>query len=285
MSALADLIVTSAENAATREIQGTPVPALGFGTYELEGDACRRAVVDALDVGYRHLDTARMYHNEVQVGQALQQVGIDREKIFLTSKIWWDDLSPAGVEKQISASLKDLDTPYLDLVLIHWPNPEFPLEETIEAMVAAREQGMIRHVGVSNFPPSWTKRAIACGPIFCNQVEYHPFLGQTELLELARAHDFLLTAYAPLAQGGVHAARQLDPIAEKHGKSREQVALRWLIEQKQVSAVPRSSKREHIEANFDIFDFRLDHQDHARIARLPKDRRQINPEFAPDWED
>ncbi|MDX1680330.1 MAG: aldo/keto reductase [Akkermansiaceae bacterium] len=268
----------------TKTIQGREVPSLGFGTYELEGEVCREAVECAIQTGYRHIDTARMYENEADVGRGIASSGIQREDLFVTSKVWWEHLEPEQIERETEESLKQLDFDYLDLMLIHWPNPEVSLEASIEALHQLRESGKIRHYGVSNFTPSLFKEACEYGEIFCNQVEYHPQLGQLAVLEAARQNGSAVTAYSPLGQGEEIGHEVLEEIGEKHGKSSAQVSLRWLIEQDVVLAIPRSSKREHIESNFDIFDFELDSHDKLRIGGLPKDQRQIDPDFAPDWE-
>lgn len=270
---------------STKAIKGTNVPALGFGTFELKGDTCRKAVIKALETGYRHIDTARMYENETEVGQAIQDSKLPRGDLFVTSKVWWEDLSPHGIREAVETSLKQLQTDYLDLALIHWPNPEFSLEESIKTFQALQDAGKIRHYGVSNFPAVLFHEAVGYGDIFCNQVEYHPLLKQDTVLTVVRDHGAALTAYAPLAQGEAIGYPELASIADKHGKSSEQVALRWLLEQKNVLAIPRSSKPEHIESNFDIFDFELDTEDREHIAELPKNKRQINPSFAPEWDD
>lgn len=269
----------------TKEIKGTTVPTVGFGTFQLEGDTCRQAVLKALETGYRHIDTARVYGNEGEVGQAVRDSNIPREDIFITSKIWWEDLNPHGIRAAIEASLRELQTDYLDLMLIHWPNAEFSLEESIDTLQAFRDAGKIRHYGVSNFPSVEFHDAVGYGEIFCNQVEYHPLLKQDALMDIVQDYGAALTAYSPLAQGEAIGYPELETIADKHGKSSEQVALRWLIEQENVLAIPRSSKPEHIESNFDIFDFELDAADKDHIAKLPKDKRQINPSFAPEWDD
>lgn len=269
----------------TKEIKGSTVPTLGFGTFELEGDTCRKAVVQAVETGYRHIDTARMYENEAEVGRAIQDSKIPREDLFLTSKVWFEDLSPHGIRQAVENSLKELQTDYLDLALIHWPNPEFPLEESIQTLEILKAAGKISHYGVSNFTSVHFHEAVGYGDIFCNQVEYHPLLKQDKVLTTVRDHGAALTAYSPLAQGEAIGYPDLESIAEKHGKSSEQVALRWLIEQENVLAIPRSSNPEHIESNFDIFDFELDPEDKAEIEKLPKDQRQINPSFAPEWDE
>lgn len=276
--------VSHSTESTTKSIRGHACPALGFGTYELAGTACRNAVSKALDTGYRHVDTARIYKNEEDVGAGIRAAGIDRADLFLTSKVWWEDLSADAIRAEVDASLKALRTDYLDLALIHWPNPAYPLQQAIETFRELEDDGKIRLYGVSNFPPSLFRAAIESGDIFANQVEYHPFLGQQPLLDAVRSNDSALIAYSPLAQGEAIGYPELEEIAGKHGKSSEQVALRWLIEQDNVLAIPRSSNPQHIESNFDIFDFSLDDSDRQQIADLPKDRRQVNPDFAPDWE-
>ncbi|MGE9289937.1 MAG: aldo/keto reductase, partial [Puniceicoccales bacterium] len=264
-------------------IHGQDTPALGFGTYELEEETCQHAVESALEIGYRHVDTARIYGNEESVGRAIRNSHVDRDDLFLTSKVWREDLDPERLDQELKVSLRLLDVDYLDLYLIHWPNSAFPLEKTLEAMMKHRENGLVRHIGVSNFPPNLFRKAVSLAPIFCNQVEYHPFLGQGENIEIARAHDAMITAYSPLAQGQVSGDPTLESIAVKHGKTAQQVALRWLLEQESVAAIPRSSTSDHIASNFQVFDFQLDDHDHAQISSLTKDRRLVDPSFAPDW--
>lgn len=267
-----------------RNIQGTAVPALGFGTWQLSGEACSTAVRDALEIGYRHLDTARIYENEDAVGRALHEYPLDRSEIFLTSKIWHDELGRDAFIAATEESLVTLGTDYLDLLLIHWPNPEVPLEETFEAMAICLERGLIRHGGVSNFPPVLLEKALTFFPVFCNQVEHHIYLGQERLHEICVEHDLLLTAFSPLARGDLTTDPVLAEIGQAHGKSASQVALRWLLQQPQVAVIPRSSNPERRRQNYDIFDFTLTEEDRNRINALPKDRRGANPSFAPDWD-
>ena len=264
-------------------IQGTAVPALGFGTWQLEGDECRRAVEDALALGYRHIDTAQAYDNEEQVGRALKNADVPREEIFLTTKIWRDNLRPDDVSTSFQQSLKRLKTDYVDLLLIHWPHDAVPLGETLAAMSGFKAAGMVRHIGVSNFTPTLVGEALKHTSIFCNQVEYHPFLSQDALLRLARKHGFLLTAYSPLAQGTVMDDETLQEIAEAHGKTPAQVALRWLIDQQHVAAIPKASSHDHRRANFDIFDFELTDGERQRLDALAQGRRLVDPDFAPAW--
>jgi 2,5-diketo-D-gluconate reductase B len=265
-------------------VRGAEVPKLGFGTWQLRGDGCREAVVHVLDLGCRHVDTAQMYENEDAVGKAIAASSVDRDDIFLTTKVAQDSLQPKAVHRTTEASLRRLGTDYVDLLLIHWPNESVPLEQTLDAMLELQEAGKTRHVGVSNFPPSLLHQALGHAPVFCNQVEYHPFLGQQALLEIAREHDLMLTAYSPIAKGKVLGDPTIEEIAEAHGKTATQVTLRWLIQQPQVAAIPRSSDPDHREANFDIWDFELSDEEMDRLFDLDQNNRLIDPVSAPDWE-
>jgi len=260
------------------------VPALGFGTWQLTGDTCYDAVLDALHIGYTHVDTARMYNNEEEVGRAIKDHGIPRGDLFLTSKIWLDDLSRDKFIAQTENSLKALGTDYLDLLLIHWPNPDVPVEETFDAMAEVKERGLIKHGGLSNFPSAMMEKALGLFPVFCNQVEYHFNLGQDKLLGLCEQNDIMLTAYCPLGPGNLDENETLVAIGQAHGKSPYQVALRWLLQQPQVTTPPRSSQAERRRQNFDVFDFELSEEEMQRIRALPKDGRKANPPFAPEWD-
>ena len=267
-------------------IQGVEVPELGFGTFRLIGKECERAVRTALNVGYRHIDTAQFYKNEREVGNAIRQSHIDREHIFVTTKVWRDNLEYDQVLKSTEESLRSLDMEYVDLLLIHWPNEEVDLKRTLEALLVLRDQGKALHFGVSNFPIyllNEIKQEIVA-PIFCNQVEYHPFLGQFDLLDEAAEHDFMLTAYCPLAQGKVMENNLLKQLGEKYGKSPAQITLRWLIEQEQVVAIPKSSSEQRIKENIDIYDFELEDEDFDAIDDLDQNGRIVNPDFAPAWD-
>lgn len=268
-----------------KNIQGIKVPEIGLGTYKLHDRECEQTIRTALDVGYRHIDTAQMYKNEREIGEAIRVSNVSREDIFLTTKIWHTNLAPDDVLQSTEQSLRDLQTPYVDLLLIHWPNPQYDLRKTLEAMLVLRDQGKAMNIGVSNFPLPLLRKANdeIRAPIFCNQVEYHPFLGQFDLLDYALDNDLLLTAYAPLAQGQVVRDQDLIEIGENYGKNPAQIALRWLIEQENVVAIPKASSREHLESNFDIFDFHLSDEDFNRIDDLNKLKRLVSPSFAPEW--
>lgn len=261
------------------------IPEVGLGTYKLHDRECERVVRTALDIGYRHIDTAQMYKNEREIGEALGVSNVDREDIFLSTKIWHTNLEADDVLKSTEESLRQLDTPYVDLLMIHWPNDQYDLRATIESMLVLRDQGKAMNIGVSNFPLSLLKKANdeIRAPIFCNQVEFHPFIDQLDLLDYAIENDIMLTAYAPLAKGKVNESEELQEIAANYDKSAAQVALRWLIEQENVVAIPKSSSEEHLKQNFDIFDFYLEDEDFDRIDQLEKSTRLVNPSFAPQW--
>jgi diketogulonate reductase-like aldo/keto reductase len=265
------------------ELDGDKFPALGFGTYELSGVTCRHAVRTALDAGYRHIDTARMYDNEGDVGGAITESGLDREAIFLTTKIWREDLSPDAIRAEVDSSLMLLDTDYVDLLLVHWPNPDHPLHETLGCMMEMQEAGRTRHVGVSNFTPSLLEEALEIAPICCNQVEYHPLLDQSPLLEVVRKRNLVLTAYSPLAQGNVLGEEAVARIARRHDRSPAQIVLRWHVQQPGVAAIPRSGNDDHIRKNLEVFDFELSEEEMATLSGMARGERQVDPAWAPTW--
>jgi 2,5-diketo-D-gluconate reductase B len=267
------------------EIQGTTVPKLGFGTWQIEGPDCQEAVEDALAIGYRHIDTARGYGNEEHVGRGIAAAGVPRNEFFLTTKIARDDYAPDDLRRAAEDSLQKLGVEGLDLLLLHWPNPDFALEETLGALTGLRDDGLIKHLGVSNFPAGMLREALRIAPIFTDQVEFHPFLGQDDLVELAVEKDFMVTAYSPLARGKVPEDPTLREIGERQGKAAGQVALRWLLDKPNVATIPKASSHERRVENFEVFDFQLTDADRERIAALPKDVRTANPSWAPDWDD
>ncbi len=263
-----------------------PPPLLGLGTWDLRGAECVRAVHEALDIGYRHVDTAQMYENEREVGRGLSESGVDREQLFVTTKLWLDNLTRKALPSSFEESLKRLATEYVDLLLIHWPNAEVPLEETLEAMNRLRESGKARAIGVSNFPTALWKRALEMAPVPVNQVEFHPFLDQSALIGFARERELQLVAYTPIAKGKVAEEAAIVAVARAHERTPVQVALRWLIQQG-VSAIPKSSRREHLEENFRVFDFTLSDEEMERISALPRGLRLVNPGWpgwAPAWD-
>ncbi len=265
-------------------IQGVQVPALGLGTWELTGDACTEGVAHALSLGYRHIDTAQGYGNEAQVGEGLAKSGVPRDEIFLVTKVKPDNFARDKALASSRESLRQLRTDYVDLLLLHWPNPEVPLAETLGALKELQDAGAVRHLGVSNFSPSLVEEAREHADIFANQVEYHPYLGQEALLDQARVQDYMLTAYSPIAQGEVTGDEILKTIGEAHGKSPVQVTLRWLVQQDHVVAIPKASSEKNRVSNFEIFDFELSDDEMARVFALARGERMVDPDFSPEWD-
>lgn len=259
------------------------VPVIGYGTWEVTGDDCYRGVRHALDVGYRHIDTAQMYGNEEQVGRAVADSDVDRDEVFLTTKVATDNAAPDDVRRSTAESLRRLDVDHVDLLLIHWPNPDVAVHETLHAMSELQTAQMTRAIGVSNYPSDLLREAFAVAPVVTDQVEYHPRLSQEAVLEVLRAQGGFLTAYSPLAHGSVLDDDVVGEIAEELDVTPAQVALRWLLDQPDVVVLPRSTSQEHIEQNLDL-DFALSDEQRERIDALPKDDRQIDPPSAPEWD-
>jgi 2,5-diketo-D-gluconate reductase B len=266
--------------------QGLRVPKLGLGTFRLQGDECRKAVASALAMGYRHIDTAEMYANEDEVGDAVAASGIAREQLHITTKVWWQNLAPDAIRRAFDASLVKLKTTYVDFYLIHWPAPDMDLAAAIETLLQIKAQGGARAIGVCNFPVALLREAVEViqAPIACNQVEYHVLLGQDQLKTYCASKAIPLTAYAPLAQGRLAAYPHLQTIADKHGATPSQVALAWLLQQDGVIAIPKSKSEASQRSNLAAFEVELDEADRAVIAALPKDQRFVSPGFAPQWD-
>lgn len=256
---------------------GRSMPLLGLGTFDLRGEEGTEAVLAALKAGYRHLDTASGYDNEEAVGRAVARCGLERDSLFITTKVGRDDLAYDDLLASCAASLKRLQQDHVDLLLVHWPNNEIPIEETLKALQTAVDEGLARHVGVSNFTRGRLERTLAQSPVRLdvNQVEYHPYLKQTGLRDFCRERGVLLTAYSPLAQGQVLDDAVLAAVGEKHGLSTAQVALRWLLQQG-IAAIPKSGSIERMQANFAVLDAALDADDTARIDAIDKTLRVID---------
>ena len=266
------------------EANGMRMPRIGLGTWPMKGAECQAAVESAIALGYRHIDTAEMYGNEDAVGAGIAATALPRAEVFLTTKIWWDKPKGDAIRRAFDASLARLATPYVDLLLIHWPSPDLDLPDALRALAAIRAEGRAKAIGVSNFPPRLLQRAIAEGvELACLQVECHLLLDQSKLLGITRAAGMALTAYSPLAKGenlDLPAVRQ---VAAKHGATLAQVALAWLLAQEGVAMVPKAASPARQKENLGALALRLDAADLAALAALPKDRRFVNPSFAPDW--
>lgn len=264
--------------------QGELVPALGLGTFRQQGPDCRAAVAVGLEIGYRHLDTAQIYGNEQEVGAELAASRVDRNDVFLTTKLWNDHRTEDSIRQAVDESLRKLQTDHLDLLLVHWPTGWEQMPETLTTLARLADEGKTRLVGVSNFTPRQVDESLRYAPIFCNQVEYHPYLSQQALLDQARDLDLLLTAYSPIALGKVADDPVIADIAAAHGKTPVQVTLRWLLAQERVSAIPKATTRDHLEQNFDVFDFSLSEEERKAIAALDRGDRGTDPPWVDDWE-
>ena len=263
------------------------MPKLGLGTWPMLGDECTAAVLQALELGYRHIDTATGYNNEGAVGKALVESAVKREDIHVTTKVWWDKLEPADMRQSFDASLAALQSDYVDLFLIHWPGKEgWDLGKSIETLMRFREDGRAKNIGVANFPLPLLRKVVEeiGAPLAAIQVEYHVTLDQSPLLAYAREHDMALTAYSPLVRNKVSEISALQQIAKKHGVLPTQVALKWLLDQPGVAAIPKAASKANQQSNLDSLKVQLDDEDRALIASLPKDQRLVSPDFAPKWD-
>ena len=260
------------------------MPMLGLGTWQNDDpDQCATSVQTALEVGYRHIDTAQVYRNERAVGRGLAAADVDREEVFLATKVWISNLESGDVVQTTEESLDRLDTDYADLLYVHWPAGAYDPGETLPALERLEERGLVRRVGVSNFEPDHVDRAREAldTPVFANQVETHPFLPQRELRAYAKRAEIGLVAYSPLARGEVLSDPTLGEIAEKHGASEPQVALAWLREHG-VTAIPKATSEAHIRDNWESLTLSLDSEDMERIDSINRRTRTVHPEFAPE---
>jgi len=262
------------------------MPALGLGTWPLKGAECEAAVESALGLGYRHIDTAEMYGNEVEVGAAIGRSAVPRGEIFLTTKIWYDKPDGASFRAAFQQSLERLQQPYVDLLLIHWPSPALDLASVLTALAELHAEGLARAVGVSNFPSKLLRRALDLGiaPIACLQVEQHAMLGQQKLLDVTQPADIVTTSYTPLGKGEMLAHPVLTGIAARHGATPAQVALAWLLSKRLVAAIPKAAGPVRQAENLAAARLTLTDADLTAIAALPKQRRFVNPAFAPEWD-
>lgn len=269
------------------EANGARIPAIGLGTWLMSGDECVQAVGWALEAGYRHLDTAKMYGNEREVGEGLRASGVPRDQVFVTTKVWVEDIAPGDLERSAEASLGRLGLDQVDLLLIHWPNASVPLADSTAALCNAKRRGLARHVGVSNYPSAMLDEAVrlASEPIVANQVEAHPYLDHARIREACRRHGIALTAYCPLGRSGVFGDEVLRAIAEAHGRTVSQVVLRWHVQHPGTVAIPKSATRRHIVENLDVVDFTLTDAEMGRISALARPgSRVVDPSFAPAWD-
>ncbi len=267
--------------------RGAKIPAIGFGTSQL-GD-CADVVATALKLGYRHIDTAWKYGSEKGVGAGIRASGVSREEIFLCTKVSHEYLRAADFARSVDESLSNLQVGYVDLLHVHWPTIDnIPLAETMGALAKAKRDGLARHIGVANFNIALLEEALRLcpEPLVSLQAEYHPYLDQSKVLAYCRKAGLIFTAYCPLARGRLFKDPVLADIASSKGKTIAQIALRWLMQQGNIAAIPRSSNPRHIAESLDVFDFELTADEMKRIFALKRpDGRIANPKGrAPAWD-
>jgi diketogulonate reductase-like aldo/keto reductase len=268
------------------ESHGARIPVIGFGTMTLKEDRCIELVDAALHLGYRHLDTAQMYGNEREVGAGFRASGLRREDVFITTKVWFNRLAPGDLERSVDESLQRLAMPWVDLLMIHWPNAQVPLDQSLASLCKVKHAGLTKHIGVANFNAAMLDEAarLVSEPLAVLQIETHPYLDQTTILAAARRHGMAVVGYCPLARGKVPDDETLGRIARSHGKSPAQVALRFL-EQQNIIPIPRSSKRERLAENLGSLEFTLTADEMTEIGNLKRpDSRIVSPPQAPKWD-
>jgi 2,5-diketo-D-gluconate reductase B len=268
------------------EANGARIPAIGLGTWEMRGRTCARIVQQALRLGYRHIDTAEMYDNEREVGEGLRESGVKREEVFVTTKIWQTHLAPWQLERSTKECLVRLRLTDVNLLLIHWPNPQIPLAETIGALCKMKTEGYARHIGISNFTLPLIEEAVklATEPLVTNQIEWHPYLDQSKVAEACRRHGLAVTAYSPIARGRAAGDEALAAIGTAYGKTAGQVCLRYLVQEGAV-VIPRTSRVERLSENMEIFDFTLTAAEMEEIRTLARPRgRLVDWAGAPKWD-
>ncbi len=265
----------------------TAIPKLGLGTWELRGEQCAQIVAQALALGYRHIDTAQGYANEHRVAEGLRQSGVPRRDVFITTKVMPQLLGDGALQKSVEGSLKSLGIDRLDLVLIHWPNWDIPLADSMKALEEVRATKLSRAVGVSNFTVALLDKAMRhAGELAMHQIEYHPYVDQDKILAATRKYGLAVTAYCPIAQGHVVGDPTIEAIANTHGKTAAQTVLRWLVQQPDVIAIPRTAKPERLAENAEIFDFKLTADEMARISALKRGKIHLvnEPFWVPAWD-
>lgn len=269
------------------DVEAIQVPKIGFGTTGLKGDDGIAAIRTALDLGVRHLDTAQGYGNEDVVGAALTDSGVSRDQVFLATKCFRDRMRADEIQADFEESLGKLRTDYVDLLLLHWPSKTVPMAESLGALADLQRAGKTRLIGVSNFTSAQLREALedVGAEIVCNQIEYHCLLSQRHILDVASRYDVMVTAFCPVARGAVLAEPVVRAIADDHGKSPAQIALRWLVQQPRVAIIPKSSREAGVRENMDIFDFELSQEEMIALDTLSERRqRVINMDWSPHWD-
>jgi diketogulonate reductase-like aldo/keto reductase len=266
---------------------GARIPAIGLGTWQLRGEICAAIVAEALRLGYRHVDTAQGYANEEAVGEGLAASGVAREAVFVTTKVRPDRMADGELQRSVEESLRRLRLDEVDLLLLHWPNPLVPLADSIRALNQVKRDGLARHIGLSNFTTAKLDDAwrLTTEPLAAEQIEYHPYLEQTKMLEALRSREMAIIAYCPIALGKVIGDPVIEAIARAHDRSSAQVTLRWIVQQGLV-AIPRTSRLERLSENLGVFDFALTEAEMAQMSALarPGSRLVNEPQWVPEWD-
>lgn len=261
-----------------------PLPRIGLGTWEnTNPEECASSVSTALSLGYKFIDTAQIYRNEKHVGTGIAKAGIPREELTVATKVWVSNLTPSKVIKSTEESLKKLGLDYIDMLYVHWPAGSYNAEKTLPAFSELADQGKIKHIAVSNFTVPLLEEAVdVCDkPILANQVEMHPLLKQEDMVQFTKNHDMYLIAYSPLARGYILTVPEIDEIAQKHGVSKAQVSLAWLLTYDHVIPIPKATSRRHIESNLQALQVVLDKEDIEKIESMTTEKRFVDPKWAP----
>jgi diketogulonate reductase-like aldo/keto reductase len=268
------------------EALGARIPQIGLGTMTLKGDVCVQTIKTALQMGYRHIDTAAHYGNETENGDGFRASGLKRDEVFITTKIRQDDAMPDDFARMVDTSLANLKLPWVDLLLIHWPSKTVPIKLTIGALCKAKKEGKAKHVGVSNFTTALLDEAWAATsePLVCNQIEAHPFINQDKVVAACKKRSMAVVAYVPIARGKVPGAEVLERIGKSHSKTAAQISLRYLIERGLIP-IPRTANPAHLKENLEVFDFKLSDAEMAELKALnATNMRVVNPPHAPVWD-
>jgi 2,5-diketo-D-gluconate reductase B len=263
------------------------IPSFGLGTFRVDAANTAQAVKSALQIGYRHIDTAQYYNNEAAVGQGVRESGIARDDVWVTTKVWWERLQRDALIASLKDSHAKLDIGTIDLALVHWPSPKgaVPIAETMAALQEAQKLGLIRHYGVSNFTAPLLDEALKAPggrEIVTNQIEVSPFLANRSLVDATQRLGIKVTAYMPLSEGRAHKDSTIRSIADKHGATPAQVTFAWLLA-RNIVVLSASTNAEHQQVNWDAQKLKLDAEDMAKIDTLDEGRRNANPSFAPKW--
>jgi diketogulonate reductase-like aldo/keto reductase len=267
---------------------GALIPKLGLGTWQLRGEACARIVEQALRRGYTHIDTAQGYANEAEVGEGMAMSRVARDRIFVTTKVQPQKMGDGDLQRSVDESLRKLRIDQIDLLLLHWPNPEIPLAESIRALNAVKRGGLVKHIGLSNFTRALLDDAwrLTSEPLAAQQLEYHPYLDTQTILAAIRDKSMVPIAYCPIALGRVIGDPVIEAIARAHERSAAQVAIRWIVQQPDMVAIPKTAKLERLSENLAVFDFALTGAEMARMSALirPGSRLVNEPQWVPEWD-